>query len=275
MLTFEKLESRYHLQGVLELQQAMHIGCGESSDDIDSLFVKDGSERHYIPGSSLRGALRGTVERIGSAIDERWCCGLDAESENQCPSGNRAKQQEMEKLIGDGKKKESEICKILDAKLCPACKTFGSPFLSSRIRIADLYPVNNQRPPWQKRFGVAIDRDTETAAQGLLFTYQVVEADQKFDFELWAENMDDPNWGMLGIGLLELLGGNFWIGGKKNGSGLGQCRLLENCLKLEYFHGAAELRKYLANQEWPAKKSGGEVKQFLKSKVEILLKSTA
>ncbi|MDD3581426.1 MAG: CRISPR-associated RAMP protein Csx7 [Desulfobacca sp.] len=275
MLTFEKLENRYHLTGTLELKQAMHIGSGDSDDAIDSLFVKDQGFRHYIPGSSFRGALRSNVERIiGSVIPNSSCC-LDPESSLPCPSGNRTKQKKMNEYIAEPGREEKDICQKIVAELCQTCKVFGSPFLSSRVSIADLHPVNNGKPEGQKRFGVAIDRDTETAAQGLLFTYQVVEVGEKFDFELWAENMTDENWGVLGIGLVELLSGHFWIGGKKNASGLGQCQLLENSLRLEYFEGSTSLKKYLTEQKWPKQKSDNQVKQFITDKVQALLSLTA
>lgn len=274
MFTFEKLENRYHLTGVLEFKQAVHIGSGESEDEIDSLFVCDHNKRHYIPGSSLRGALRSTIERIVAAIDPAWSCGLDPESSTPCPSGNQGRQKALEKKISEGKTSESAICKELEKDLCPTCKTFGCPFLSSRVRLADLYPLNNAKPKGNKRFGVAIDRDTETVAKGLLFTYQVLEAGEKFDFELWAENMTDSNWGVLAIGLLELLAGNFWVGGKKSSSGLGQCLLVEKDLKLEYFDGAEDLKKHLSQTPWPNRKSGPDVKKFLQSKVETLFNPT-
>ncbi|OPX19804.1 MAG: CRISPR-associated RAMP protein [Desulfobacca sp. 4484_104] len=276
MLTFEKLENRYCLTGTLILKQAMHIGSGDSDAEIDSLFVKTQDGRHYIPGSSFRGALRSTVERIiGVLIPNDGSCCLDPGSSLTCPSGNRNKQKQMNDYIAAPGRKEKDICQKITAELCQTCKVFGSPFLSSRVRLADLYPVNNSKPEGQKRFGVAIDRDTETAAKGLLFTYQVVEQDERFDFELWAENMTEENWGVLGIGLLELLSGHFWIGGKKNASGLGQCQLLEDDLQLDYFKDSTGLKKYLTEQQWPERKSANQVKQFITDKVKALLSRTA
>lgn len=273
MLTFEKLENRYHLTGTLCLKQAMHIGSGEGDDEIDSLFVLDHQKRRYIPGSSLRGALRSTVERIlGSVLSQGSCC-LDPESDLACPSGHREKQREMNDYISKPGRKESEICTKITDTLCPTCKVFGSSFLASRVRIADLLPSGE--PTGKKRFGIGIDRDTETVAKGLLFTYEVVESGQKFAFELWAENMDDENWGVLGLGLLEMLNGNFWVGGKKNASGLGQCQLQTEGLKLEYFADAQGLKKYLTETSWPVTENGAQVKAFLTGKVQALLSQAA
>jgi CRISPR/Cas system CSM-associated protein Csm3 (group 7 of RAMP superfamily) len=138
------------------------------------------------------------------------------------------------------------------------------------VKIADLYPANGGKPPGQKRFGVAIDRDTETAAKGLLYTYQVVEENHAFSLELWAENMSDEHWGVLGVGLLELLGGNFWIGGK-TAVGLGQCRLKADTLKLEYFDNVAGLQTYLTQQKWQETLPGKKVKEFLDQRVTTLI----
>jgi CRISPR/Cas system CSM-associated protein Csm3 (group 7 of RAMP superfamily) len=181
----------------------------------------------------------------------------------------------MHELVEQQKDNETAIWRKLAADLCPTCQVFGSPFLSSRVRLADLRPLNNGQPEKQTRFGVAIDRDTETAAKGLLFTYQVVEAKEKFAFELWAENMTETNWGVLALGLLELLRGHFWLGGKKNASGLGQCQLAADSLKLEYFPDVAGLKEYLRTQQWPAVKTGGQVEKFLTDKVENLLNKSA
>ncbi|AEB10602.1 type III CRISPR-associated RAMP protein Csx7 [Desulfobacca acetoxidans] len=273
MITFEKMYNRYHLTGTLMLNQAAHIGSGAGNDEIDSLFICDHQGRHFIPGSSLRGALRSTVERVIGVLLKNGSCCLDPMSDLACPSGNRAKQEKMNEFVG--KNKETEICQKIATDLCPTCQIFGSPFLSSRVRLADLFPQNNCHPQGQKRFGVAIDRDTETAAKGLLFTYQVVEAGEKFDFELWAENMTDDNWGVLAIGLLEMISGHFWLGGKKNTSGLGQCQLREDSLKLEYFDGSSGLKHYLLKQAWPVIKNGGQVKAFLTEKVKNLLEKAA
>jgi CRISPR-associated RAMP protein (TIGR02581 family) len=244
--TFDKLESRYIFRGVLVLEEAMHIGSGKGDEFADSTFVKSG-DKFYIPGSSLRGALRSTVERIAYTLLEKNTCLLyDKSSHPTCVTVNP-------EVIKD-KKNEAEIVKILENNLCDTCKVFGSTHFASKVKITDLYPINGN-PKDNIRFGVGIDRDTETASQGALFEIQVLEKGHCFDFELIAENLSGKTeWGLLCIGLHEMMrdkanGGAFYIGAK-SASGLGRCQLTD--LKISYFDIQCpdyNLKNYLLNDK--------------------------
>src|SRR5438093_1489414 len=78
--------------------------------------------------------------------------------------------------------------------------------------------------PVLRRAGVAIDRDSERAMDGLLYDYEVVPPTMRFGFELLLDNPDDTELGLACLGIAELLNGYFSIGGKRS-SGLGRCRL--------------------------------------------------
>jgi len=269
MKSFEKLENCYRLTGTLELKQATHVGCGEAGENVDAVFISNNDGQRYIPGSSLRGALRSTVERLLASLDPSKSCLLDGGTITNCPTSNDNKKDAFKKLVETGKP-EKDLFNFLATNLCCTCRVFGSPFLASRVKVMDLRPQNNNNPQSQIRHYVGIDRDTETAAKGVLFSFEVVDRGEKFDFELWAENVEDQDLGVLGLGILELLSGNFRVGAK-GAVGLGQCQLVESSLKLEFYGDINGLLTYLSSQDFPEKKTGAQVKAFFLEKVKKLL----
>ena len=83
-------------------------------------------------------------------------------------------------------------------------QVFGSPWLSSKFQVRDLTienPAENWFGQYQERDGVAIDRDTETAAEGKLYDFQVVPAATPFEFKAVMENADPWELGLLMLGL--------------------------------------------------------------------------
>jgi len=74
-----KLTKRYRISGHLVLKTALHLGGGGvPARGTDSPILRDGYERPYIPGSSLKGALRAAVERIAPSLEDTTACGLFA-----------------------------------------------------------------------------------------------------------------------------------------------------------------------------------------------------
>lgn len=267
MKTFETLENRYIFTGQLVLREALHIGSGESSELVDSPFVRSGN-KCYIPGSSLRGALRSTVERIANSLGKNSCLLFDSGSA-KCISVNQDTRAEYQELAEEEETTERNLINFLnrDDHLCDTCKVFGSLYFASKIKISDLYPSNNSNPPGVVRYGIAIDRDTGTTVKGALFEIEAVEKGQSFDFELIAENLDDDDFGLLCIGLIEMIKGEFYIGAN-SASGLGKCRL--ESLKIEYFDQVAGLKKYLIDKHLE-KKVGDAATAFVAKKVQDYL----
>ncbi len=68
---------RYRITGNLVLKTALHIGGGRKLErGTDSPILRDGYQRPYIPGSSLKGALRAAVERILPNLNGHTACNL-------------------------------------------------------------------------------------------------------------------------------------------------------------------------------------------------------
>ena len=77
---------------------------------------------------------------------------------------------------------------------------------------------------YQIRHGVSIDRDTETAAEGRLYTGEAVPSGSRFDCEIIIENGSAADQGLVLLGLRAFEQGRVTLGGAAS-RGLGQVRL--------------------------------------------------
>lgn len=238
---FETLDSRYFLSGNIVLLNELHIGSGKGDGETDALVIKDHDDIPFIPGSSLRGALRSTIERMVSSLGFNPCLLIN---DNPCVTTSDKLQDEFSKI--KEKKDPTKIRSFIsdDSKVCPVCQLFGSTIAASKIRITDL-PIDGKFLR-HIRDGVAIDRDTETAKEGAKFDFEAISKGTEFKFELIGENLNERDLGLLGIGLQELVDGNFWVGGNTS-RGLGKCKLKD--LKINYFQGADGLKEYLVTKK--------------------------
>ncbi|WP_414582546.1 CRISPR-associated RAMP protein Csx7 [Scytonema sp. PCC 10023] len=102
---------------------------------------------------------------------------------------------------------------------------FGSPWLASKFQVRDLTIIpDTWFGQYQERDGVAIDRDTETAADGKLYDFQVVPAGTQFEFRAVVENAEEWELGLLMIGLHQFETEQVPLGGGRS-RGLGVVKL--------------------------------------------------
>jgi CRISPR-associated RAMP protein (TIGR02581 family) len=177
--------------------------------------------RPLIPGSSFKGALRSRIESFLRGIlgsDRKLVANPAIEDEWSITS------QEMKKIkenFQDDRSLTAEILKHTDL----VSHLFGSPWVASKFQVRDL---TVQPDAWfgqyQERDGVAIDRDTETAADGKLYDFQVVPAGTPFDFKAVVENAEDWELGLLTIGLHQFETEQIPLGGGRS-RGLGVVKL--------------------------------------------------
>jgi CRISPR-associated RAMP protein (TIGR02581 family) len=239
-----ELRNRYVFTGKLIMLTAFHIGGGIgrlTASGSDSPVILTPEEVPYIPGSSFKGILRSTVEKIVPMLPGDWfSCGLiqldDAEAKEArdqkmpiCPtawSGDIAEEkrrypQRAEQIMRDARD-----------RLCATCKLFGSPLAASRVNVNDLYmPLEEWSGIIQVRDGVAIDRDSEKAKDRLKYDFEVVPSGATFDLEMTLENATEQDLQLLSVGLSEFIHRFGTIGGKRS-RGLGAC-------KLEHLHVSA------------------------------------
>jgi len=234
-LGFEALHNRYVIEGELEPESALHIGSGMPGSETDAAFVRD-AKGPYIPGSSLRGVMRSTIERILQALgNERGCVLFATDSHATCLS---AMDEKRRKKALEGKTEEQVLELLAGEGQCDVCRLFGSVVLASKLRISDGRPRSN--PEMNRRDGVGIDRDTETAREKIKFDFETLERGTVFTFQMQLENATREDFALLGILLTEMTVSGIDVGGKKS-RGLGRCKL--KCdYKVSYFDNAGEYK---------------------------------
>ena len=225
MKTFVVFKNRLEITGTLRTVTALRISAGRSSEPIgsDLPVMKDALGRPFIPGSSFKGALRSRLESFLRGIfgNNRKLVANPA-NEDQWSITAKEIKQFKEKFLDDATL-TAEIIKQTDL----ISSLFGSPWFASKFQVRDLTiqnPQDNWFGQYQERDGVAIDRDTETAADGKLYDFQVVPAGTPFEFKAVVENAEEWELGLLMIGLHQFETQQIPLGGGRS-RGLGVVEL--------------------------------------------------
>ena len=274
------LRNRYVFKGQLVMQTALHIGGGRVTlSSSDSPVMLTPEQKPFIPGSSFKGALRSTVEKIVPGLPGFSTCALIEANDDElraareqqgaaiCPT---ARQREITRQRRLTPNKSEDILN----ELCDTCRLFGSPFAAARLNVNDLYmPKEEWSGVLQIRDGVAIDRDTETAKDRLKYDFEVVPASATFDLEIVLENAAPKDVQLVCVGLSEFVHGFGTIGGKRSrGLGVGRLEKLRvSALELVGADVTLEesrqrLRNYLVNGEFSAPDVSGA--EFLATHIE-------
>ncbi|HEY9804241.1 MAG TPA: CRISPR-associated RAMP protein Csx7 [Leptolyngbyaceae cyanobacterium] len=222
-LMFDKFQNRLEITGKLTTITALRIGVGGFSDvkSSDLSVIKDAFNNPLIPGSSFKGAMRSRLESflrgiVGNnrklvanpAIEEEWS--ITSQEMKQLKDRYSNDETLTEELI-----KQTDLTSLL----------FGSPWIASKFQVRDLTIVaDTWFGQYQERDGVAIDRDTETAAEGKLYDFQVVPAGTRFEFKAVVENAKDYELGLLMVGLHQFETEQIPLGGGRS-RGLGVVKL--------------------------------------------------
>lgn len=220
---FDKFKNRLEITGTLRTVTALRISAGRSTEPIgsDLPVIKDAFGRPLIPGASFKGALRSRLESflrgiVGSdrslvanpAIEEEW-------SITSTEMRSLKEQNTTDAALTAAIVQNTDLVSHL----------FGSPWLASKFQVRDLTVLpENWFGQYQERDGVAIDRDTETAADGKLYDYQVVPAGTQFEFKAVVENAEEWELGLLTIGLHQFETEQIPLGGGRS-RGLGVVKL--------------------------------------------------
>jgi|HubBroStandDraft_1064217.scaffolds.fasta_scaffold08776_4 CRISPR-associated protein Csm3 len=240
-LGFLALTNRYVIKGVLVSEAPLHVGGAAPDRDSDAPFLRD-STGPYIPGSSLRGVLRSSLERILQSLGGGRGCVLFVQgSRTRCltDEANLKKFKEAHKG-SDAEEAEAVRREVLNGGVCDVCSLFGSPLVASKLRLDDCRLQTPER--FTIRDGVGIDRDTESARDKLKFNFQALESGAQFSFFMQVENAGPTDFALLAILLGELTGPGIDVGGKKS-RGFGRVKLKSD-YDVMYFD---DIRKFLAD----------------------------
>lgn len=257
--------SRLHLAGTLTFDSALRIGASRSIavDEPDLPVLRTADGRPYIPGSSLKGALRSHVEAVlrtlqaGSNVAEHNLACLsvgkpparpsDDESPSLCLTQSEVSQLKEvkpsewhsklspvlaarlpahEQIMRDiaGQGERAGVDKALRELSCWCCCVFGSSWLASKVYIKDLMLDEQTFVRTEIRDGVGIDRDSGRAADGAKYQFEVVPVGTAFHLDILAQNASEAELGLLWIGIKAFEEGHILMGGAKS-RGLGWCKL--------------------------------------------------
>jgi CRISPR-associated RAMP protein (TIGR02581 family) len=175
-----------------------------------------GERTIYLPGSSLKGALRSHAERIIRTVkgeSPTICCDP---LHRRASCGNRTRD------IKDTARQYKS--------LCLACRTFGHTVQASHFFIADAYP-DQALDRLSVRHQVAIDRLSGGVAVGP-FELEVAEQG-RFETRLMLVNFECWQLGLVALALRDLAEGRLLLGYGKS-RGLGQVRAYLGRMEIAY-----------------------------------------
>ncbi len=211
-------------------ETAIRVGAGSETHDpilSDLPIIRDERSVPYIPGSSVKGAIRSRLEQLVRTLEPLpdWH-GSDAEQpawngrsacdpldhQRCCIPNALITRLKVENPRGWPREAYKRSCRI--------CRVFGSQWIAGKFSIRDLYPISDMSVRSELRDGISIDRDKGTVDNK--YDFEVVAAGSAFAFEAVGENLDSQTYepGLLLLALEELNAGIVRVGGFKS-RGLG------------------------------------------------------
>lgn len=241
-MMWDTFENRLRITGELVAKTGVRVGMSAETampTATDLPVIKDANGRPFIPGSSLRGAVRAYVERIVRTFEPQAGNGKGASNPTKTDEWSIPPNKKQELARQDDY--EESIYQLS----CRVERVFGSPWLASRVRFTDLPLIEpHAAVEPELRDSVAIDRDKESVANK--YDFEAMPAGVRFQFELIAENLNEEELGLVLLGVRALENGDILIGGFK-GRGLGHV-VLENP---QYdWLDRAQLKDYLIRGQW-------------------------
>ncbi|MHA1265522.1 MAG: type III CRISPR-associated RAMP protein Csx7 [Candidatus Helarchaeota archaeon] len=208
MLDHRYLINRLSIEGALVTLSPLRIGGSreESPFQIADLglirIFRRGKVIPYIPGSSLKGVLRSTVEKIYKSFNLQNICEI-TNPKNSC--GGRFRNQLNAAMKDKDKKRANQmLLNIVEKQFCDICKIFGSSGYKSNIYIDDAYPLTETSFKIEKRPGIGIDRIKGFISRRALYSTEYLATGSKFHFSMRLENLTPPlmRWIFLAIDFL-------------------------------------------------------------------------
>ena len=222
------LRQKYRLTASLVFDTAWRIGSGKEGETLSDLgVVLDPIGQPVLPGSSLKGKLRSTCETLAHALGLSACMLNHDASGVQCTSDVKYYRKVREDYRKALQKGLQDRLQWIDDNTCDVCKLFGSPVQAGRLWVSD-GALTEWASVVQVRDGVVIDRDSQTAVDGLKYDYEVVPPGSRFELCVDLENPTDQDMALLGAALFEWHAGSSIGGFTSRGLGrfhLGDIRL--------------------------------------------------
>ena len=269
-----QLNEKVRLTASLVFDTAWRVGSGKEGETMSDLGVMlTTTGEPILPGSSLKGKLRSTCETLSHALGLSACMLNHKASGVKCTSdvdyyhkvrGN------YQKTLRQGLQNRLDW---IDNHTCDVCELFGSPVKAGRLWVSD-GTLNQWASVVQVRDGVVIDRDSQTAVDGLKYDYEVIPPSSRFDLCIDLENPTDSDIALLGVALFEWHAGSS-IGGFTS-RGLGRFRLENIELSGVDMTDSAQRLKFLTGKNTEERLNPlGDWETYFSQRIEQHLKSTA
>lgn len=265
-----KLSRRLLVTARLVFDTAWRIGTGKegiTSSDLGVLLDPVG--KPVLPGSSLKGRLRGTCEGLAHALNRTACFLNVSASGVKCVSDVKdyypTVKDEHTAAVRSGD--PQALLNWINEHTCDVCKLFGSPVRAARLRCADGHLETHDAAVVQVRDGVVLDRDSHTAVPGLKYDYEVLPALTSFGICFDLDNAREADEALIGAALFEWSAGSS-IGGFTS-RGLGRFHLEDVKVFGVNLEDAKERVAYLTTID-PAKRlrDRGDWQAYFTGKIE-------
>lgn len=263
LLKGDNFDNRYRITGKLKTLSPLHIGTGKENDSLFSAstqyklivqekliarpgkaprvstIIKDHRGKPLIPGSSLRGVMRHWLLSVLKGSGVGWAEDRDYEAKELV---ELSQSEQIEKAKNDFSRLEL---------------LFGTPFNAGKLEVwdavclTDSLTISDQLLNWNSNSltyidtSVAIDPNTGTAMDKLLYKTEIVPAGVVFELNLVAQNLSDEE---LGLVLFALQGFNSAIYpirlGARTGRGYGRVQFIPGEI---YVMNKSRLKNWIKN----------------------------
>ncbi len=214
MSDFSTFKNRWTITGKLRLITPMRIGGGQNagayslsqSPVLLSYDKQTNTAYPYIPGGSLKGVLRSTLERTLRTFDEDSAC--------VAVKGRRSN---VKALCGKcllcsifGSQQSGASIRVNDAHLCDTAGNSGS--LEERPHCATIYDTRTDPYEMKTRIVNKNNRKVKIPAINLRME-EIIPADTSFDIKITLDNASETEAGFIVLALNEFNNKRCFIGG--------------------------------------------------------------
>lgn len=197
----------------------------EDSFDMAFVWTQTAAGPHfYLPGSSLRGALRSAAERLIGRWRPEWVAASAPFKDENLAQGWVLRQREQN---------ASPSTAAIYRMAGPIERCFGHTALRGRWQIADAMMRDDRQAQVVVRDGVGIDRQTGAARAQIKFMFEAITSGE-FETTITLINYELWQLGMLAFLLAELDGGMIRLGyGTRRG--LGRVRVAATDMRFRWY----------------------------------------
>jgi len=198
---------------------------------------RNGEWQVFVPGSSLKGAVRSHAEKIVRTLKPGAACNPFLRVRDALAQEKAG----FEAFCGDRfEQREKTLAHKIDSETayhesCPICRLFGSTEFIGRVSLGDAYLDGPFRT--ELRDGVGLDRLTGGAAHGAKFDLEAVSSGVRFRSSVHLRNFECWQLGLLLAVVMDLEDGLIRLGGGRS-RGFGAVK--GNLASLEISHLGVE-----------------------------------